>query len=151
MSFIIIIIGRPPKGTIDRPPKAAKGKQKVQPGDDNHEESEPTSTKTSGGDRYIGKPVAFSVVEEPWMTNKEYGKLGSWYLAGNVTRRELVSSTIEATTEYGEVQLNQRGKPFQVNLLNAWYEIKWNLTDFNGKKFTHMIPLETVRRGRFIH
>ncbi len=85
------------------------------------------------------------------MTNKEYGKLGSWYLAGNVTRRELVSSTIEATTEYGEVQLNQRGKPLQVNLLDVRYEIKWNLTDFNGKKFTHMIPLETVRRGRFIH
>ncbi len=85
------------------------------------------------------------------MTNKEYGKLGSWYLAGNVTRRELVSSTIEATTEYGEVQLNQRGKPLQVNLLDVRYEIKWNLTDFNGKKFTHMIPLETVRRGMFIH
>jgi hypothetical protein len=151
MNFIIvIIIGRPPKDTTDRPPKA-KGKQKAQPGGNNHEESEPKRTKTSGGDRYIGKPVAFSVVEEPWMTNKEYGKLGSWYLAGNVTRRELVSSTIEATTEYGDVQLNQRGKPFQVSLLNAWYEIKWNLTDFNGKKFTHMIPLETVRRGRFIH
>lgn len=150
MNFIIII-GRPPKGTIHKPSKAAKGKQAVQPGGNGDEESEAKNKKTSGGDPYIGKPVAFSVIEEPWMTNKEYGKLGSWYLAGNVTRRELVSSSIEATTEFGEVQLNQRGNRYQVNLLNVRYEIKWNLTDFNGKKFTHMVSLETVRRGRFVH
>jgi hypothetical protein len=75
------------------------------------EENAAKKAKTCTGDPYIGKPVAFCVVEEPWMTNKEYGKLGTWYLAGNVTRRELVSSSIEATTEYGEVQLNQRGSP----------------------------------------
>ena len=123
----------------------------MQPTDNNLEVSEPSRTKRSGGDPFIGKPVAFSVVEEPWMTNKEYAKLETWYLAGNVTRRELVSSSIEATTEFGEVQLNQRGNPHQVKLLDVRYEIKWNLTDFNGKKFTHMISLETVRRGKFIY
>ncbi|DAZ95712.1 TPA: hypothetical protein N0F65_007118 [Lagenidium giganteum] len=76
-------------------------------------------------EKIVGKRVAFSPAEEPWMNAKVYRNVGTTYLVGVIAR---MASTRQTT-----------------------FEVRWTNTQFQGKAHVHVIEKSVAVRGMNNH
>jgi hypothetical protein len=99
-------------------------------------------------DPLVGQKVAFSALKESWMSHDLYRKIGPAYLAGEVTKVKLKKQKILHPDINGHAQVN-RGKKKEVELAYLEYEIRWNITEFQSKKYEHWINEAKVKEGTY--
>jgi hypothetical protein len=104
---------------------------------------------------FVGKEVAFSPQEEPWMdpklhkSNKVYADIGSMYLFGIVSR--VVKNRTKKNEESKKGEKTKKGaknkKDENKTKEEFLFEVVWNETQLSKRSMMHKITLEQVQRG----